>query len=179
LTGGAVKAIKTKYKGIKFRSRLEAKWAALFDVMNIDWQYEPQGYETSAGSYLPDFYIETDILRRDELLADGIDGIYIPEGIWVEIKGNKPTSEEMRKLIDVCKGTNRVGYIFAGWIGNCHSYKVDRDGQLHQYDRWDFYNHLFSIELLCSKYDNRASAWGDQLENISNMRFEHKRSYAR
>lgn len=52
-----MKAIETRYAGHRFRSRLEARWAVFWDVIGVDWQYEPEGFETFAGPYLPDFYI--------------------------------------------------------------------------------------------------------------------------
>lgn len=36
-----VKAHPTRYAGVCFRSRLEARWAAFFDLVKWDWQYEP------------------------------------------------------------------------------------------------------------------------------------------
>ena len=32
------KAIETKYKGFRFRSRLEARWAVFFDALGIEWE---------------------------------------------------------------------------------------------------------------------------------------------
>ena len=52
-----VKPIETRYKGYRFRSRLEARWAVFFDVIGFDWSYEPEGFETEGGRYLPDFEI--------------------------------------------------------------------------------------------------------------------------
>ncbi len=52
-----IKAIETQYKGYRFRSRLEARWAVFFDAMGIEWEYEPEGFETKHGRYLPDFYL--------------------------------------------------------------------------------------------------------------------------
>lgn len=52
-----IKAIETNYAGCRFRSRLEARWAVFFDTLGIRWEYEPEGFETSAGRYLPDFRI--------------------------------------------------------------------------------------------------------------------------
>lgn len=53
-----VKAIETIYKGYRFRSRLEAKWAVFFDDIGIEWIYEPEGFVFSDGTkYLPDFYL--------------------------------------------------------------------------------------------------------------------------
>lgn len=34
-------AIPTRYSGVQFRSRLEAKWAAMFDLFGWSWEYEP------------------------------------------------------------------------------------------------------------------------------------------
>lgn len=52
-----IKAIETRYKGYRFRSRLEARWAVFFDTLGLKWEYEPEGFETKAGWYLPDFYL--------------------------------------------------------------------------------------------------------------------------
>jgi hypothetical protein len=48
-------AIQTWYKGYKFRSRLEARWATFFDSLKLDWEYEVQGYLLDGTPYLPDF----------------------------------------------------------------------------------------------------------------------------
>lgn len=53
----AIRPIETEYKGYRFRSRLEARWAVFFDTGGIEYQYEPEGYETEAGKYLPDFFL--------------------------------------------------------------------------------------------------------------------------
>jgi hypothetical protein len=53
-----MKALETEYKGILFRSRLEARWAVLFDSFNLKWVYEPECFILSNGQkYTPDFYI--------------------------------------------------------------------------------------------------------------------------
>lgn len=41
---------KTKYRGIEFKSQCEARWAALFDLLGWEWEYEPRGEST-----FPDF----------------------------------------------------------------------------------------------------------------------------
>lgn len=50
-------AIQTNYKGYRFRSRLEARWAVFFDAVGLDWKYEEQGYEVDGHRYLPDFWL--------------------------------------------------------------------------------------------------------------------------
>jgi hypothetical protein len=40
-----IKLIETLYRGYRFRSRLEARWAVFFDVAGVAWQYEPEGFD--------------------------------------------------------------------------------------------------------------------------------------
>lgn len=55
-----IKAIETHYKGYRFRSRLEARWAVFFDALEIEWEYEPEGFVLPDGTYyLPDFWLPT------------------------------------------------------------------------------------------------------------------------
>lgn len=52
-----IKPIETKYKGYRFRSRLEARWAVFFDALGLSWEYEIEGLDLNGTWYLPDFYI--------------------------------------------------------------------------------------------------------------------------
>lgn len=70
------RAIETVYKGYRFRSRLEARWAVFLDGIGDHWEYEKEGYDLGpAGWYLPDFastgFIE--IKPRDAVHADVVD----------------------------------------------------------------------------------------------------------
>lgn len=47
------KAIPTYYQGIRFRSRLEATWAAFFDQAGWEWKYEPIDLD----GWIPDFWV--------------------------------------------------------------------------------------------------------------------------
>ncbi|MGI4260857.1 hypothetical protein ACR2VJ_27600 [Klebsiella pneumoniae] len=50
--------IETHYKGYRFRSRLEARWAVFFDHLGLSWEYEPEGFDLGDGVwYLPDFKV--------------------------------------------------------------------------------------------------------------------------
>jgi hypothetical protein len=59
-----LKGTPTLYQGIKFRSRLEARWAAFFDQIRTPWTYEP----FDGNSYIPDFLLPAgdprSVLRR-------------------------------------------------------------------------------------------------------------------
>lgn len=48
-----IKAIETKFKSFLFRSRLEAKWAAMFELLEWKWDYEPIDFN----GWIPDFAI--------------------------------------------------------------------------------------------------------------------------
>lgn len=51
-----MKAIKTRYNGAEFRSRLEARWAAFFDLCGWRWTFEPFDLD----GWIPDFALHTD-----------------------------------------------------------------------------------------------------------------------
>jgi hypothetical protein len=46
-------AIPTLYNGVQFRSRLEARWAAFFDLCKWKWEYEP----IDLNGWIPDFRV--------------------------------------------------------------------------------------------------------------------------
>lgn len=52
--------IETAYRGYRFRSRLEARWAVYFDTLEYRWEYEPEGFHLPSGEYLPDFRVDAD-----------------------------------------------------------------------------------------------------------------------
>lgn len=80
-----MKAIETEYKGYRFRSRLEARWAVFFDACRVRWEYEPEGFVLDNGQrYLPDFLLHD---------VDGRAG----GDIYVEVKG-KMTEEDAEKI---------------------------------------------------------------------------------
>lgn len=55
---GVQSAQKTVYKGIEYRSKLEAKTAQALDNLDIPYEYEPQGFQLSNGLwYRPDFWL--------------------------------------------------------------------------------------------------------------------------
>jgi hypothetical protein len=52
-----VKPIETRYRGYLFRSRLEARWAVYFDALELEWEYEKEGFNLDGLLYLPDFWL--------------------------------------------------------------------------------------------------------------------------
>lgn len=85
------KPIETRYKGYRFRSRLEARWAVFFDALGIDYRYEPEGFDLNGLFYLPDFYLPTE-----------------QPGSWIEVKPEIPRDAEgwsslLRRLFELSK----------------------------------------------------------------------------
>lgn len=52
-----MEAIKVKYNGIQYRSKLEARWALFFDQYGLRFEYEPTTFRLKSGLYCPDFYL--------------------------------------------------------------------------------------------------------------------------
>ena len=58
MTAQQIQAKKVCYRGIQYRSTLEAKTAQSLDNLGIPYQYEPDGYQLTNGVwYKPDFYL--------------------------------------------------------------------------------------------------------------------------
>lgn len=73
-----MRAIETVYKGYRFRSRLEARWAVFFDALELRWEYEPEGFELGDGlRYLPDFKVRYPGRNHSEIHHE-----------WFEVKGD-------------------------------------------------------------------------------------------
>lgn len=53
MTIQGIQAKPTEYAGLLFRSRLEARYAAMLDILKADWEYEPDDFD----GYIPDFKI--------------------------------------------------------------------------------------------------------------------------
>lgn len=51
-------AIPTTYAGVNFRSRLEARWAAMFDLLKWEWKYEP----IDLNGWSPDFLLDAGVI---------------------------------------------------------------------------------------------------------------------
>jgi len=53
-----IQPLETRWKGFRFRSRLEGRFAVFFSTLGLRFEYEPEGFDLgSAGRYLPDFYL--------------------------------------------------------------------------------------------------------------------------
>lgn len=92
-----LKAIETHYRGFRFRSRLEARWAVCFDHMGLDWNYEEEGFELPSGRYLPDFVVR----RKGSSLKT-----------YVEIKPDKPDHKAKKLCFELAQGLEKDDVLF-------------------------------------------------------------------
>lgn len=94
-----IRPIETVYKGYRFRSRLEARWAVFFDACGVKWEYEPEGYNLGNGLYyLPDFLLHG-VAGRDS------------GDLFVEVKGvMSPVDGEKIKRFVECGGVEENGH---------------------------------------------------------------------
>jgi hypothetical protein len=88
-------ALPTWYRGVAFRSRLEARWAVFFDALHLRWEYEKEGYDLNGLWYLPDFWMP----QLD---------------CWIEIKAIEPTDIEQQKAGRLCHFSAKRVFIFVG-----------------------------------------------------------------
>lgn len=93
-----MKIIPTEYNGIKYRSRLEARWAVVMDSLRVRHEYEPEAYDLDGICYTPDFYL-TD------------------RQVFLEIKPTAPNNFEETKAKRLSKFTKKPVFIFWGPVG--------------------------------------------------------------
>lgn len=116
-----MKPIETIYKGYRFRSRLEARWAVFFDVLGMKWDYEKEGYDLGKlGWYLPDFWLPHSV---EELAREGW-------GLWCEIKPLPTTDLELQKAIALALHTKHNVLIIQGSCGQ-GEYEITKISVVH------------------------------------------------
>ena len=102
-----IKSIPVTYKGVKFRSKLEAQWAKMLDHIHVKWLYEPAHYRLADGTaYIPDFWLP-------DLKA------------WFEVKGIMEDLD-MHKVELLAAAGNPVCIGYAG--GTVNGFLPDDDG---------------------------------------------------
>lgn len=186
-----VKPIETIYKGFRFRSRLEARWAVFFDAMGIKYLYEPEGFCLSDGTcYLPDFYLPD---AKQFFEVKGIMNPTDERKIWMFIREKSiPVTvgyddftfsacnnftdgyESTGKSSSVLMKCNKCGkYYFIGWEGHwgcpgCGYYDGDGTAQ------WISTGVLDTENVLSEKFEK--TKFKKAVEKAKQARFEHGES---
>jgi hypothetical protein len=135
---GEIKAIETEYRGCRFRSRLEARWAVFFDSLGWDWQYEKEGYILGwEGNdnlpWLPDFEVTTSPHHEASMSfyaeVKG-DPNFFADGSWLgrlDFGGGPPGfAHSWYRDSPTCKPIVLLGNIpkFDGSTGDCPVFEV-------------------------------------------------------
>lgn len=161
-----IKAIETKYNGYNFRSRTEAKWAYVFDKLNIKYLYENEGYELENGDwYLPDFYLPN-------------------HGFFIEIKGANPNQNELDKCSFLANGLNKPVVMVIGnpddFCSLCfYGYNRPTDDSADQYFYDYYYTDTHDLGGFVS--DGLKAGWNhdvsgglcDRIDKTNNLRHNH------
>lgn len=114
-----MKPIQTSYRGCRFRSRLEARWAIFLDALGAKWSYESEGFDLSGTWYLPDFWVED-------------------WNTWIEVKGKSPSAEEAKRCELLARSSGQLVLLLAGdpWTENdVNEYDITLFG--HRDDEWN------------------------------------------
>lgn len=108
--------IPTLYQGVQYRSRLEAKWAAFFDLLGWHHQYEPFDLD----GWIPDFLLPDAVARP--LLVEIKPVIEFPDRVATRVE---PFRESNDILILGCMPVSGTqdSLLQVGWIG-----PLDLDG---------------------------------------------------
>lgn len=75
----------TKYNGRLYRSRLEARWAAFFDILKIPFEYEP----FDLNGWSPDFSLEIDNVKVLVEVKPGIEDFDMPKMLKAILKNDE------------------------------------------------------------------------------------------
>jgi len=95
-----IKPIETNFRGHKFRSRLEARWAVFFDCIGINWMYEYEGFELAPVKKEDEIYMGKQIEGQLFYLPDFLipSQNLFPEDTYFEVKPTQNlTLEESNK----------------------------------------------------------------------------------
>jgi hypothetical protein len=157
---GVIKAIETIYKGYRFRSRTEARWAVYFDEYGTKWQYEVQGFQLPSGWYLPDFYVG---VLAGEIFVE-IKASQMPSDITHPVGMRTRTKEmQLARELAAASGTGVMicyGEPLAAWRGD------DGHGML-------YYDHLGNLHQFAAGNDPSAEKIIKCATLARQARFEH------
>lgn len=110
----------TEYAGVQFRSRLEARWAAFFDLLGWEWDYEPP---IQFRYWTPDFLLK--MSRAVYVEVKPIERMSIEVMSWIDVAlppyaPDDPTSDEWgmaeAMVVGNCLPRGEAGHKCVGWL---------------------------------------------------------------
>lgn len=130
-------AIQTLYRGTRFRSRLEATWAAFFDRLGWGWTYEPMDRD----GWIPDFALDSLLHRPRPVLVE----VKPISGFDPEVAGKIERADDEHEvlllgisLLQIEDGPPVIGFlreipdgdwspaVMGSWAGACSELKNPR-----------------------------------------------------
>lgn len=87
----------TVYDGYHFRSHLEVRWAVVFIVLTLPYEYEREGFDLDGLWYLPDFRLPA-------------------QDCWVEIEGQLLPAHEHEKALRLTQFTQNTVCLYEGSV---------------------------------------------------------------
>lgn len=172
----------TIYNGTKFRSRLEARWAAFFDLMGWRWQYEPCDLK----GWTPDFVVYGSKERLLFIEVKPVVDKVIANEYAIKISSIKPTIN----AIMICPSFKEDGFggsILAGYQISHHDpdyyyngkfnpfevhWKMHQSGINSQYDIGSDYMAFDGMLWRCENRKRFLTCSSDEYEEFSDLWIE-------
>lgn len=179
-----IKAIETEFDGIRFRSRLEARWAVYFKGIGFRYEYEPEGFDLGGCWYIPDFWLPdvnawAEVKPARFAYDDVIKCCWLARGLSqkVVMLDGAPSA----KIYWEIQPTGGLGFVVCDAIVQ----NIIEDGGRFFYQEWvghEFFNEhdlasdylegdLAAFEIGCGVWTPEASA---ALIAARRFRFEHR-----
>lgn len=185
-----IEAKPTYYKGIHFRSKLEAQWAAFFDLSGIKYEYEPENF----GAWQPDFlihgvkpiyvevkpFINDDIIKEyrlkcDQIIKSGdvskttVNDSLLGEYVYYEVESNykvilisNPRGHEKDELNE---GYMEIPFgVLYEFYGHCVGHS-----SLYWKDNFDFASQLNFWDGLIGTSENRKYFMDSNLPEFNDL----------
>lgn len=138
----SIQAIPTRWNGITYRSRTEAKWAWFFDAESIPVHYEPEGFIVDGVAYLPDYQF-----------------VEAPNLTFFEVKPTRPTPVEYAKLRLLAEQAK--AHVFVAHGAPSSSCVVEKVYSSNEREHWFFVYEEWALR--CSYLTNNPFGGGFEL----------------
>lgn len=178
-----IKPIETFYNGYRFRSRLEARWAVFFDSLGMPYEYEPEGFSLSDGTfYLPDFYLpqsrewfevkgvmsSEDQHKVDQFVSDTCFPVAIG---YSDFTFQSPIMDG-----SVCIGIDEKGSSYFGKCYSCQNFYFIGESASYRCTSCGYYDGNCTMDICAFGNDCGFDSWSPVIDAVlaaKQARFEH------
>ncbi len=139
-------SVPTVLDGIRYRSRLEVRWAVFFRQLGLSFLYEPlTAHFRTGGAYKPDFFLLGDLQ------------------CWYEVKPSRVVADRERaggRMRELVRQTGNAGYVACGLPGSECDVEQQGPGGVASSVMWVDPGRLLPVDLA-------TSAWRRQVERAA------------